>query len=401
MRPTVTPEADEILEDLAEELEIPQHRYEQAETSYKSLGDWLNRPESSIRNYDPQVHVQGSFGLGTVTPPLTEKDEYDIDAVCEFRGLTKLDQTQAELKGLLEVEMRLYARYKSMKKELEEHRRCWRQPYADEAQFHIDVTPGIPSGGELTQLLKSRGFDTTLAHTAISITDNHHPQYRVIAADWQRSNPRGYLKWFLDRMAKVYEKRKTELLRKGVRAGTEPIPDYRIRTPLQQAIMILKRHRDIMFAGRPDDKPISVILTTLSAHSYAGEEKISQALFAILSRMDEFIVRTAGGGYLIANPSDPLENFADKWNEHPERAEAFYTWLRQARADFSAAVLLSNKQLISETLAKSVGRGVADGLRKRSAARLGAPAVLTAGLVRGEAETRRAPPRLEGDRRNA
>jgi hypothetical protein len=400
-RPTVTTEAEEMLEDLAEELEIPQHRYEQAETSYKSLGEWLNRPESGIRQYDPQVHVQGSFGLGTVTPPLTESDEYDIDAVCEFRRLTKLERTQAELKRLLEVEMRSYARSKNMKKPLEEHRRCWRQPYADEAQFHIDVTPGIPSGGELTELLKTRGFDTSLANTAISITDSRHPRYQVIATDWQRSNPRGYLRWFLARMAKVYDKRKKELLQKGVRAGTEPIPDYRIRTPLQRAIMILKRHRDIMFATRPDEKPISIILTTLSAHSYEGEEKIAQALFAILSKMDEFIKRAADGSYLIANPSDPLENFADKWKEHPERAVAFYDWLRQARADFAAAALLSNKQLIADQLAKGIGPGIADRVKKRSASRLGAPAVLTAGLVRSEAEVRRAPPRIEGDRRNA
>jgi len=103
----------------------------------------------------------------------------------------------------------------------------------------------------------------------------------------------------------------------------------------------------------------------------------------------------------VANPSDPTENFADKWRKHPERAAAFFEWLEQARRDFAHAAELSNKQLITETLAKSVGRGVADRVRKRSAARLGAPAVLTAGLVRSEAETRRAPPRLEGDRRNA
>src|ERR1700680_1895889 len=55
MRPTVTPEAEETLEDLADSLAIPESRYEQAERSYKALGEWLNRPESSIRQFDPQV----------------------------------------------------------------------------------------------------------------------------------------------------------------------------------------------------------------------------------------------------------------------------------------------------------------------------------------------------------
>lgn len=401
LRTTVTPEADEFLEDLGKELEIPERRYEQATTSYESLGEWLNRPESTIRQYGPQVHVQGSFGLGTVTPPLAPEEHYDVDAVCEFHRLTKGQTTQANLKGLLEVEMRSYARSKSMIKPLEEHRRCWRQPYADEAQFHMDVTPGIPSGGELTQLLKVRGFDASLAETAISITDNRHPHYWIISADWQRSNPRGYLKWFLSRMAKIYDKRRKELLQKGVRAGTEPIPDYRIRTPLQYAIMILKRHRDIMYLGRSDEKPISIILTTLAAHSYEGEEKIAEALFAILTKMDSFIGTATDGSRLILNPSDPLENFADKWKEHPEREQEFHNWLRKARADFAAVAKLSNKQLIAEQLAKGVGADIADQTRRRSAARLATPTLLTAGLVRSEAEARSSAVRIEGDRRNA
>jgi hypothetical protein len=116
--------------------------------------------------------------------------------------------------------------------------------------------------------------------------------------------------------------------------------------------MILKRHRDIMFVNKNDDKPISIILTTLAAHSYGGEEKISDALFAILSKMDRFIIRGADGSYIICNPSDPLENFADKWKEHPERAQAFAMWLQHARSDFETIAALSNKQLIADYLAK-------------------------------------------------
>jgi hypothetical protein len=399
-RPTVTPQADEALEDLAESLEISEHRYEQAEARYKSLGEWLNRPGSTIRQYAPQVHVQGSFGLGTVTPPLTDSDEYDIDAVCEFRLLTKAQVTQKKLKQLLEVEMRAYARGHSMNKPLEEHRRCWRQRYADEAQFHIDVTPSVLNGAELAAMLRARSLDTSLASTGISITDNEHDFYEIISNDWQRSNPRGFLKWFLLRMAAAYERRKTKLTRKGVYAGTEDVPDYRIRTPLQQSIMILKRHRDIMFIGRNDDKPISIILTTLAAHSYQGEERISDALFAILSKMDSFI-KQADGTFIIENPSDPLENFADKWKKHPERASAFREWLQKARQDFATIAALSNKDLIADYLANGVGKGIADKVRERSAKRLSAPSILTQGLIADAAATRQAPPSLQGDRRNA
>ncbi|MFG3593162.1 nucleotidyltransferase [Bradyrhizobium sp. RDI18] len=401
VRPSVTPEAEETLEDLADSLAIPESTYEKAERSYKSLGEFLNRPTSSIRQYDPQVHVQGSFGLGTVIPPTSDAEDYDVDAVCEFRKLDKSQTTQQNLKKLLGDEMVVYAREHKMNKPVVEHRRCWRLEYADGAQFHMDVTPGLLNAAEQRALLKAHGFDDRFADTAIAITDIDHHAYRIVSADWPRSNPRGYLKWFLSRMEVIFEERKRELIRKGVRAGTEPIPFYAVRTPLQSAVMILKRHRDIMFVLRSDERPISIILTTLAAHAYNGEAKISEALFAILNGMERFIGQTLDGNYVVANPSDPSENFADKWRKHPERAAAFFEWLEQARHDFAYAAELSNKQLITETLAKSVGRGVADRVRKRSAARLGAPAVLTAGLVRSEAEARRAPPRIEGDRRNA
>jgi hypothetical protein len=400
-RPIVTPQAEETLEDLADSLAIPESTYEKAERSYKSLGEFLNRRTSSIREFDPQVHVQGSFGLGTVIPPTSDAEDYDIDAVCEFRKLTKAQTTQQNLKTLLGNEMAAYAREHNMNKPVVEHRRCWRLEYADGAQFHMDVTPGLLNATEQRALLKAHGLDDRFADTAIAITDIDHPAYRIPSADWPRSNPRGYLKWFVSRMEVIFEERKRELIRKGVRAGTEPIPVYAVRTPLQSAVIILKRHRDIMFVSRSDERPISIILTTLAAHAYNGEAKISEALFSILNGMERFIGRSLDGTYVVANPSDPSENFADKWRKHLERAEAFFKWLERARQDFAHASELSNKQLITETLAKSVGRGVADKVRKRSAARLGAPAVLTSGLVRNEADARRAPPRIEGNRRNA
>jgi hypothetical protein len=265
----------------------------------------------------------------------------------------------------------------------------------------MDVTPGLLNGLEQLVLLKARGLDLSLADTAIAITDIDHPFYEILSPTWPRSNPRGYFKWFHGRMAVIFELRKRELMRKSLRAGTEPIPDYEVRTPLQSAIMILKRHRDIMFITRSDERPISIILTTLSAHAYNGEDKISDALFAILTNMDRFIERSQDGSLVIANPSDPSENFADKWRKHPERAAAFFEWLARAREDFSRAAVLSNKQLIADQLAKGVGSGTVERVKKRSVVGLAAPAVLSKGLVSNEAQARSSAVQLKGDRRSA
>ncbi|MEQ8399295.1 hypothetical protein [Thalassobaculum sp.] len=104
-----SPPIDDLLEDLVAELQVPQSSYEQAERSYKSLGDWLHRPNSSLRDADPDVYVQGSFRLGTAKKPASEADSYDIDMVCRVE-YAKTDLTQAELKRRLGVEVKAYAR---------------------------------------------------------------------------------------------------------------------------------------------------------------------------------------------------------------------------------------------------------------------------------------------------
>lgn len=362
-KPTST--AQEYLEALADELAISETRYEQAETSYHSLGDWLNRPASTIAAYNPTVYVQGSFGLGTVIKPLNTQEEYDVDAVCELRGLTKSQLSQRQLKILVGREIEAYRVAQNMMKPLREGRRCWTLYYADAAQFHMDVVPAVPNGAEIKRLLEARSLDTRCADTAIAITDNERLDYTLQTTDWPRSNPKGYLRWFQSRMAIAMRKRK-EQLAKSIRASVEDIPDYRVRTPLQASIMLLKRHRDIMY--RRDEInccPISIILTTLSAHAYQGEEQIADALLSILTRMDMFIERDSQNRAIIRNPSDPVENFADKWHEHPERERAFYAWLTQARRDFGLAATQMQRQGITETLSPHIG----DELAKRAEAR--------------------------------
>lgn len=362
MLAALTMQAETFLQALANALEIPQSRYEQAETSYKSLGEWLHRNESAIRYYDPEVFVQGSFRLGTAIKPGSELEEYDIDCVCMLRTLSKNELSQARLKKLVGEEVKLYRTAKGMTKRVQESRRCWRLEYADGAQFHMDILPAIPNGTYQRILLEARGLDTRFSDTAIAITDNELPEYQDITEAWPRSNPKGYADWFTEQMGQIFVHRREQVLNEmragGVTASIEDVPVYRVRTPLQSAIMILKRHRDTMFAENHEIKPISIIISSLSAHAYNGEETIGSALLAILMRMESAIEHD-GVGYLVRNPTDPLENFADKWNEYPERASAFFDWLNQARKDFADIAPLIEYQRMSQVLAHRVGREVA------------------------------------------
>ena len=175
---------EELLEDLAASLQVPASRYEAAERSYLSLGEWLNRESSCLNRSEPNVYVQGSFRLGTAIRPLSEKEDYDIDLVCELI-LGKTSLTQEKLKVLIGKEIQAYADSHSMKVP-EEGRRCWTLDYADEAQFHMDILPAIPDAAHQRQLLMRRGFDAEWTDSAIAITDREDPNYRFITEELAR-----------------------------------------------------------------------------------------------------------------------------------------------------------------------------------------------------------------------
>ena len=347
---------EELLEDLAASLQVPSSRYEAAERSYKAVGNWLCRDASCVRRADPKIYIQGSFRLGTAIRPISDSEDYDVDLVCEL-SLSKTELTQARLKALLGGELKAYAEAHQMD-EPEEGRRCWTQHYADEAQFHVDTLPALLDAAHQRMLLGRRGLSTKWTETAIAITDRDHLNFRQITEDWPHSNPKGYAKWFHSKMREIFEARRLALALEA-RASVEDIPDYRVRTPLQSAIQILKRHRDMMFIEQPDDKPISIIVTTLAAHAYLQEATISGALYSILDRMDLYI-EDRNGVVWIPNPTDPAENFADRWTKYPERKATFYEWLTQARKDFDAAAQASNRATAVATLQPRFGKHLMD-----------------------------------------
>lgn len=356
-------QAEELLEDLAESLQVPPSRYEAAERSYKSVGDWLHRENSSLRLADPQVYVQGSFRLGTAIRPFADDEDYDVDLVCEL-SVSKSHLSQAQLKAALGREIAAYADARGMQRPTE-GRRCWTLAYADGAQFHLDTLPAIPDGPRQRLLLENRGYSARWSETAIAITDQDHYAYREIADDWPHSNPKGFGNWFRSRMAVIFEARRRALALEA-RASVEDIPEYKVRTPLQSAIQILKHHRDRMFVGRGDEKPISIILTTLSARAYQQEPTISTALLSILQGMANFIEYRNGVAW-VENPTDPAENFADRWQSHPERQDAFYEWLKQAQADFTNAAIAATRDAATAALEPRLGRKLMEAANARRA----------------------------------
>ena len=284
---------------LAESLDIPPSKYQQAVKRYQAIGKWLEGSdyESSIDGVI--IFPQGSFQLGTVVKPITKgKDaSYDIDLVCQL-SVPKTSTSAANVKDVVGKRLTEHETYKNMLDD--EGKRCWTIEYAeeDEIGFHIDVLPSVAEDPGSIGHLQSTSEEPDLVYSAIAITNKKPDE----SYEWDTSNPFGYAQWFkdintqsFDRVAKTV---RTEIAQKhsDLFASIDEVPDQLIRTPLQQAIQIMKRHRDIRFSGESNEdfKPISMIITTLAARLYNNEENVFLALKNIVSQL-----RNGGGVFHV------------------------------------------------------------------------------------------------------
>ncbi|HSN66319.1 MAG TPA: nucleotidyltransferase [Fusibacter sp.] len=347
---------ENILVGIAESLDIPPSKHKQAVDRYKSIGSWIEDGSYLGVQDIPEVYPQGSFRLGTVVRPIKDgkESDYDIDLVTEL-ALEQNETTPKKVKHLIGDRLKEHGTYRPMLDK--EGKRCWTIEYAEEDKvgFHVDVLPTIP---------KNNG----IPH-AIHITDKNKDTEQY---NWKSSNPKGYAEWFDERKYYAYrlvEKKQREILQKNfseIYAKVEDVPDQLIKTPLQRVIQLLKRHRDIRFNGAPNekDKPISMIITTLSANAYASETDVFSAFWNIINNIKR--LKKENSIWYIPNPVDPEENFADRWHEDNDRkAKAFFKWIEWVEADLHQALQQIEPENMQTAFSKLFGqRPVNESFRK-------------------------------------
>lgn len=295
-----------ILDKIADEINITSTMQEKAVKSYEAVGKWLG---DGI-DYKIRIMPQGSMNLGTVIKPIDDRDDYDMDLVCLLENGIHL--SLADIKNLVGNRLKQHSSYCHRLEK--EGKRCWTMQYDE---FHMDILPCVPKDVVFIE----PGL------TAIKLT--HKEEDGTYSPRF--SDPYAYHRWFESRMSVILMAEKRMFAAKN-NTEIEKVPTYKMRTPLQKAIQLLKRHRDICFKDDAENAPISIIITTLAAQSYAGEVNLFEALRNIVEKMPQHIV-CRDGVYWIANPVMSEENFADKWALEPEKHTAFSRWLAQAQRD--------------------------------------------------------------------
>lgn len=352
----------ELLEQVARSLDIPDEVHEEAVRKYDELGHWLEEKDKEQGRREPRIYPQGSFRLGTVIRPISDEADFDIDLVYE-RDLRKSSTTQHQLKDEAGEHLESFVDFlkESHREapELQPGRRCWTLQYPD--QFHMDILPAIPNDDRR----KSGGM---MDATAIHISD-------VSLHEWQHSNPIGYGEWFKGQMLQQFQEKRAHLARaelqaKGmvltegmIKAAAEQVPEYKVKTPLQRAVQILKRHRDVHFKDDCDNRPASIVLTTLAAKSYRNEGNLIDALINLVRGMPEHIEYRVVNGKRVAwvpNPVNSEENFADRWQDEdrPHREKKFRAWLQKVELDMTAALKGGGIHKVVDLLGTTLGRSV-------------------------------------------
>jgi hypothetical protein len=346
-----------ILEELGKTLDITETQFDTAVRSYEAVGSWLAKEDSLLSPYRPIIRPQGSFLLGTMTKPVNENDDLDIDLVCQLTGKGST-WTQKMLKQIVGERIKEHRIYQQMLL-IPDGRRCWRLDYAEDANYHMDILPSLISQGYYLLERSLSASDVDYENLAIRITDKLRYDYEtsINPQDWLLCNPFGYAQWFFQRAS--IDSLKSLSLSEAIR----PVPKFqKNKLPLQRVVQLLKRHRDMMFNG-DEHKPISIIITTLAAKVYNREHDIIAALINVVENLSRHIEERYDPNlkrYIkwIPNPVNPQENFADKWIECPQKERNFFAWINQLRQDLNIILEQAGRgvHFVGEAMQKPFGK---------------------------------------------
>jgi hypothetical protein len=324
-------ELDRILTAAAVSLDLSPSKHQDAVSKYTAVGNFLAEEDSVLAPFNPVIYAQWSLALGTAVKPL-QRAEFDIDLVCLLELPNSVSQAQA--KTLVGQRLREHKVYADM---LEEKNRCWRLNYAGD--FHMDILPARPD---------------RVLHEAIEVSDK-------ALKDWKPSHPKGKIEWFKVRCVVTATNSCDSSFSKShleARGEVENPPKYDAgrKLPLQRAVQLLKRHRDVMFNRQPDYAPISAVLTILAGHAYAGETSILETMEQLVTNLPKAIQRDQSWRAYVLNPRQNRENYADKWHDDAKHEQEFHRWRAQALRDIQNLRGATGIQRISDALIPILGR---------------------------------------------
>jgi hypothetical protein len=82
---------------------------------------------------------------------------------------------------------------------------------------------------------------------------------------------------------------KRMVLAEAARTPPQAIPDWQVKTTLHRVVQVLKAHRNEHFRDELDMRPASILITTLAAQAYRGEQDLMEAVLEAVELMPIYI----------------------------------------------------------------------------------------------------------------
>lgn len=317
-------------------------------TDYKTLEDHFNGLTEVLENgiderFSPILRTQGSIRLGTAIKPL-RGNGLDADIICELYNVPSW-YTQEDVQEIVGKVLRGHEKYCKLLKEPKGGRRCFTIEYADGT--HVDILPCVVDDNYRQRMLTA---SIHYEDYILKITDKKDPGFSsdTNRDNWHKSNPIGFSNLF-QTIAQQFEQQNKSLME--MRASVEPFPEYETKEEkltLQRVVQLLKRHRDVMM-GNDDDKPVSILITTLAEMAFAksGGGDLYRVLSFIVHHLKDYI-QHKDGKPVVLNPVLPAENFADKWTEKPRKKQCFEDWYKGLSTDIQSLQTLEGVDLANK-----------------------------------------------------
>lgn len=323
---------DDLLRLIVESLQLTPEQYSRAVASYTKVTKYLGLLPSPFAAWDPDLYPQGSMATGLTTRP-PRRQEFDLDLVMELRTPV-VDPIK-----LLDAAHTYLEAHDEFGPIVERRDRCIRLNYP--GNFHLDVVPACS--------------DADRPPTGIVVPDRD-------LSSWKASNPRGLAGWFATKMVPIV--RVDNMMAKS--ASIAPPPrnaPAEEKTPLQLAIQILKRSRDLHFEHTSNVATPSILIMVLAATYYDGGIDIAATLRGVTAAL--VALSKGPAAPLVRNPADPAEVISEKWTD-PRVWEAFGVWITEIQA------LLESEQRPLDILESLVGKTAVDAGMRAQAARVAA-----------------------------
>lgn len=295
---------EELLARIAYELELNETRKKKMEDAYNAVKNHLDNDVDFFPDKDVELYPQGSKRIGTTVKPINN-DDFDLDVVLHLHVMDNEISPNRIYQQLLKS-LSKDSYYKSI---LEEKSRCIRLNYVGD--FHMDILIGCSK-------------------------DNHHSDRLSIPEKnrlkWATSSPKGFANWFESKSV-ISEKSMLKMFSENyimeAKIDQEELPDENIyeKSPLQRAVQLIKRYRDVYFESK--DFPVSsIVLTTLMGVHYNGQTSIYETLDEVMNTILKGNIRVLGEGsrFTLKNPVDPEEDYTDSWTQ--DHYNAFYGFVK-------------------------------------------------------------------------